>query len=65
MVDAKVWKLIPAEPFKTFQPTDSISLSRFHFSDQMNLFVCLDDRKISTSEIVICSLFIVISYIDL
>ena len=46
---------IPAEPFKILNQLTYSYLFIF-FSDQRNLFVCFDDREISTWEIVTCSL---------
>ena len=48
---------IPAEPFKNSQPTYFFFFFLFTFLIKGRLsFVCFDDREISTSEIVICSL---------
>ena len=46
---------VPAKPFKNSQPTYSSSF--FNFLINVS-FVCVDDREISTSEIVTCSLML-------
>ena len=48
-------KSIAAEPFKNSQPTYFSFLFTFLIKGRLS-FVCFDDREISTSEIVICSL---------